>query len=295
MSIGDRFEKFCNNIRFSDEVVATIRLRYKEILKRLNLDFWSTYSDSQHGMYVGSYGRGTSIHASDIDMIYILPFSYYQQYNNYKSNGQSALLQTVKEHLLQRYPNTTIRGDGQVVVVTFSDGVRFEILPCFEQAGNNALTYPDTHYGGSWKSTNPRAEIAAINELNGKTNKNLKRLCRMVRAWKDCHSVSISGLLIDTLAHNFLSKWEYSNKGFLYYDWMTRDFFKYLSGLNSQQKYWHAPGSNQQVYSDGYFVQEARRAYDRSLQAIEHEDKGYTVSADNEWREIYGYRFKNYT
>ncbi|MFY0584324.1 hypothetical protein ACN28S_67450 [Cystobacter fuscus] len=47
----------------------------------------------------------------------------------------------------------------------------------------------------------------------------------MARAWKDKHGIGMGGLLIDTLAHNFLeSTTEYDNRSFLYFDWMSRDF-----------------------------------------------------------------------
>ncbi|MDR1974389.1 MAG: hypothetical protein LBQ31_06905 [Bacteroidales bacterium] len=43
-------------------------------------------------------------------------------------------------------------------------------------------------------------------------NKNLRRLCRMARAWKDMWDIPIGGLLIDTLAYNFLKDWEHKDK-----------------------------------------------------------------------------------
>lgn len=42
-------------------------------------------------------------------MIFQLPYKYYEQYNNYESNGQSALLQKVKESLQKTYSTTHIK------------------------------------------------------------------------------------------------------------------------------------------------------------------------------------------
>ena len=47
----------------------------------------------------------------------------------------------------------------------------------------------------------------------------------MVRAWKEKCNVPISGILIDTLAYKFIENWTYKDKSYLYYDFMSRDFF----------------------------------------------------------------------
>ncbi|WP_443606833.1 hypothetical protein [Alistipes putredinis] len=39
----------------------------------------------------------------------------------------------MKNAILQTYPNSDIHGDGQVVVINFSDGIKFEVLPAFRQ------------------------------------------------------------------------------------------------------------------------------------------------------------------
>lgn len=290
MSISDKFSAFCSNLRMSYDTVSAVRSRYHSITKRLNKDFRDTDSEVLNSLYVGSYGRGTAIHVSDIDMLYILPWNYYSKYDSYEGNGQSALLQAVKDSIKQTYPVTYISGDGQVVKVSFSDGVVFEVVPCFEKA-DGSFYYPDTHNGGSWKTTNPKPEINTINTWNNITNKNLRRLCRMIRAWKDNCNVPMGGLLIDTFAYRFLKDWEHKDKSFLYYDWMTRDFFKYLSERDDNQSYWTAVGSGQYIYSKGKFTAKAKTAYDNALIAIEKEDKGYSYTANYYWRAIYGTKF----
>lgn len=293
MSISEKFETFCKEIRMKQNVVNDVSFRYKQITKRLNKDFYEIDSEIRNSLYVGSYGRGTAIHVSDIDMLFILPNSYYWKYDKYISNGQSQLLQEVKKSISNTYPQTRLRGDGQVVVVEFSDGIKFEIVPCFLSQDNTSYIYPNSNGGGSWKLTKPKEEIDAINTLNTNTNKNLKRLCRMIRAWKDTCNVDIGGLLIDTMAYNFLKDWEYKDKTYMYYDWMTRDFFKFLSEENDNKAYWYAVGSNQLIYNDGLFVAKAKKAYNNALEAIQNEKDKYEYSANNKWREIYGNKFSN--
>ena len=61
MTISEKFQIFCKNIRIDDNVVDVISYRYKRITKRLNIDFWGSDSEISHSLYVGSYGRGTAI------------------------------------------------------------------------------------------------------------------------------------------------------------------------------------------------------------------------------------------
>jgi len=290
MSISKKFENFNEDIRIKSKHVDKIKLRYKKITKRLNQDFWNSESEINHSLYVGSYGRDTDIHVSDVDILFQLPYAIYQKYNQYLGNGQSALLQAVRESLKKTYSTTHLKADGQIVAISFDDGISFEIVPCFINI-NKSYTYPDTNDGGKWKTTNPKPEIQAIKIKNIDCNYNLKRLCRMTRAWKSKHNVPIGGLLIDTLAHNFLNDWYYKDKSFIFYDWMARDFFKFLGNQDSNKKYWLALGSSQYVYRRGNFEYKAKQAYNLTLEAIKLEEDKYPYTANIKWKEIFGSKF----
>lgn len=291
MGLADWFSGFCSNLTIQDG--GTISTRYKTITRRLNTDFWSTTSETSHSLYVGSYGRNTAIRGfSDLDMVFELPSALYHQYNAYSGNGQSALLQAIKASMQKTYSTSSIGGDGQVVVVSFQDGITFEVVPVFtNQAGS--YTYPDSNGGGSWKTTNPKPEIQAIKNRNIACNKNLIPLCRMARAWKRKWEVPIGGLLIDTLAYQFIENYEYRDKSYLYYDFMCRDFFKWMSEQSAEQVYWKAPGSGQYVYGKGLFQYKAKRCYNISVDAIAYETSTPKKewSAKQEWRKIFGTSF----
>ena len=156
MSIAKWFDTFNVNLLMKTTTVGDISYRYKRITKQLNKDFWNSDSDTLHSLYVGSYGRGTEIHTSDIDVIMQLPYSIYTQYNNHLGNGQSALLQVVKTSIEKTYNPTYMKADGQVIKLDFTDGINFEIVPVFlNNAGS--FMYPDTNFGGSWKITDPKS------------------------------------------------------------------------------------------------------------------------------------------
>lgn len=289
MGIGEDFQHFCSELAVSRR--ERIADRYAQITKRLNLEFWNSDSYNYHSFYTGSYGRGTAIDTtSDVDMLFRLPYEYYERYEGYATNGQAALLQEVRSAVKKTYSVTDIGSDGSVIVVPFTDGITFEVLPGFVNK-DDSYTFPDSSTGGRWKSTNPKPEIATIDDVDKVCNYNLKYLCRIARAWKATWQVPISGLLIDTLAHNFIKAWQYRDKSFLYYDYMSRDFFEFLAGQNEQQEYWLSPGANQKVWRKGPFEYKAKRCRNISLEAIEHYSRNEIWSARQKWREIYGSAF----
>ena len=291
MGLADWFSTFCANIKVQDG--GTISTRYKNITRRLNSDYWTTTSDTAHSLYVGSYGRNTAIQGiSDLDMIFQLPYSVYEQYDKYSGNGQSALLNAVKTSIEKTYSTTSIRADGQVILVPFNDGITFEVVPAFINK-DDSFTYPDSNNGGRWRTTNPKPEIEAIRARNAVCNGNLILLCRMMRSWKNKWNVSIGGLLIDTLAYQFIESYTYRDKSYLYYDFFCRDFFKWMAEQDENQEYWKAPGSGQYVYGKGLFQYKANRCYNISLEAIAHETASpkQEWSAKQKWRDIFGNLF----
>lgn len=145
---------------------TSISVRYHTITRAVNVEFWNSTSTTANSLYVGSYGRGTAVDTSDIDILVEIPQAEYQRYDYQKGNGQSRLLQAVRNAILASYPRTDIRADGQVVKVSFSDGMKMEILPAFPQYSywgmKEGYTYPDSNDGGRWLSTNPKAEQEAM-------------------------------------------------------------------------------------------------------------------------------------
>ena len=283
MSVAEMFSQFLTNLAIGNS--EDISYRYGQITGALNKHFRDTESKEANTLQVGSFGRKTAIDGiSDLDMLYIVPRSKWNTYNT--QGGQLKLLQDTKSAILNRYPSTDIRVDRLVVTVTYTD-FHVEVQPVFEQ-DDLSYKYPDTKNGGSWKITKPREEMNEVAAKDAVKNSNLRRLCKMARAWKNKHGVGLGGLLIDTLAYNFLvSTEEYDSKSFLYYDYLSRDFFKYLSEQPDQDRY-AAPGSGQHVKVKQKFQSKAKKAHDLCLKAIEAEGQ---ANVYDKWKALYGRPF----
>ena len=291
MGVGEWFYEFCSGLRISSDARSSFGYRTGRIAGQLNEDFRGLDSKYANRFYLGSYGRTTAIPSvSDIDLLYELPAALYAKYDGYATNGQSALLGAVRASLLKTYSSSHIAGDGQVVVINFDAGVRFEILPAFANQGGG-YTFADSNAGGSWKTCKPKQEMESFAGRNADVNANLVELGRMGRAWRDNVNASMSGMLIDTLAYQFIENWAHRKQSYLYYDYLTRDFFNYLAGQNSQQMYWLAPGSGSYVFRTGPFEYKARQAELRALEAIQFQAGSHDWSAKQKYREIYGTAF----
>lgn len=243
----------------SRDIISTVKTRYETVTHAINREFWNLQSDTSHSLLVGSYGRGTAIDTSDIDVLVELPKSEYDRYDIVKGNGQSRLLQAVRCAIQTAYPRSDIRADGQVVKIAFSDGIRFEVLPAFQSVNywgqsDSNYTYPDTNMGGNWKSTNPKAEQDAMKIKNNSSNGLLFDTCKHIRRVRDDNfsSYHLSGIVIDSFVYAAMGNWQWTREG----DSTSAaygDYERVLSNyLNQHSSYWlplalSAPGSNQTV------------------------------------------------
>jgi len=272
MSFKKDFETFCGNILLDNR--SDMETSAGEIAKKLNAYYYNLDKDASSHLYiVGSVGRSTAIKdSSDLDIIFDLPSSVYKRFNGYETNGQSALLQEVKTVMQERYPKTKMRGDGQVVVIEFTN-YTVELVPAFLQS-DDRFKYPDTHDNGSWKYTDPMKEQEECVNSEECSNGNFYNFCHIIRSWKNTIGFEFGGLLIDTLVYNhFSGNSDYSDKAYADYLSILQNLFDYLKGLDKDQKYWLAVGSNQHVNNtgNGAFVGKAKKAVKKIADAIDNE------------------------
>lgn len=210
--MSDRVQK--RGEKIPQDTRNLISLRYHTVTKAINNEFWSSTSDTLHSLYVGSYGRNTAIDTSDIDILVELPSILFDHFNNLNGNSQSRLLQAVRNAILNSYPKSDVRADGQVVKIAFSDGMDFEIIPAFI-SWDGSYKYPDSNIGGSWKSTNPKAEQEAMAQKNRSSNGLLYDTCRHIRFIRDnsLSSYHLSGIVIDSFVYEAIGNWRWLNRG----------------------------------------------------------------------------------
>lgn len=280
------FQMFLNNLKVSnrDDISTT----YRRITTRLNADFHHIDSDVVHSLQVGSFGRRTAIDGiSDLDMVFELSKADYDRIDARAGNGQSALLQEVKASLLATFPKTDVVGDGPVVVVPLKHH-HFEVLPAFLQ-DDGSYVYGDTKNGGSWKSTNPRAEKVAFDKLDIDSNGNARSIAKMLRAWKNQHGVPMSGWLIDSLVADFFSSNnEWAGATLDDYPSLLIELFDYLAEFDGDSPVF-APGSGAVVPVDGNFSAKASKALKKCREALDSDE---LIEKCKKWKSVFGVDFQ---
>ena len=220
-----------------------------------------------------------------------MPLWVILRYDAYKTGGQSALLQNVKESLLKSFPRTTIKGDGQAVVVDYNSR-KFEIIPAFISQGR--IFIADTTDGGCWKSTNPLAEAEQLRMENLATRGLVKQLIKYTKIWKYSQDVDIRSIVLEYAALRFVQQWPFlhsslkapDNIDAFYHDWLVRDFFDFLL------KHDRLIMENNEVIPFGnLWRRKTEKAYLNAFLACRCERADQLILAEMHWKNIFGSQF----
>ncbi len=285
IAVTKRFEEFNKNLSLTTLQRQDGQTKRSGVVSCLNRHYYGSTSGTDNSFLVGSWSKGTAIRPPrDVDMCFVLPVAVYNRLQGHRWNRQSALLQEVKDVLADTYPDTDMRGDGQVVMVGF-ETFNVEVAPAFLLT-NDRFWVCDTNDGGSYKETDPRAEVNNIEAVDQANNRNLRPLIRMLKAWQANCSVPIKSFQLELLAADFIAKSPWRLNNFFYFDWITRDFFAYL--YNRANTAVVVPGTLELIYIGNEWQSRSESAYYRAVKACEYEKINSVYAAGEEWQKIFG-------
>lgn len=288
--VGAKFDRFLSNIQLTKTQSDDAITKHTGVRKTLHAAYYSSPYESSTSLLVGSYGKDTAVRPpSDIDILFRIPSSRFSQYDTASGNGQSQLLQDVKNILKKTYPTTDMRADGQVVVVPFTS-FAVEVLPVFDRSTGGYLT-PDTHGGGSWKVSDPSGEMARLTASNRRSTGKATHLIRMMKVWKRECNVPIKSFAAELIAVDFLATWQHYDKTSTYYDYMVRDFLAYL--ITRARSGMAVPGTTEYYAFGDEWKSRAESASERAIKACKYEaDSTADSQATAEWQKIFGVMFE---
>jgi hypothetical protein len=285
IAVRQRFGAFNNNIGVTKaqwEDAATKQLGIRQALQRTCYGA----SEAPNGFVVGSWGKNTQVRPpTDVDLFFPLPDQEFARFNTYSGNKQSALLQEVRQSLLETYPQTTMRADGQVVIIAFNT-LTVEVVPVFRRPNSTQFIMPDTNGGGRWKTSDPRAENEMLDHADSVSNQNTRRMIKMLKTWKRECKVPLKSFEIEVITSVFMREYENRQYDYYWYDWYFRDFFAYLCRLNNLTL--TLPGTGEIVELGDEWITKAISARDRALKACEFEYQDQVIEAGLEWQKIFG-------
>ncbi len=285
VAVRQRFTQFHNNLSLTPTQFLDGLTKRNGVVNSLNRRYYGSTSDTENSFLVGSWGKDTATRPPrDVDLYFLLPVAVHTRFQAHVWNRQSALLQEVKGALTETYPDTDMSGDGQVVVVRFGT-YSVEVVPAFLLT-NGRYWICNTNDGGSYKETDPWAEVDHINTVNQANNGNLRPLIRMLKAWQAYCSVPIKSFQLELLAADFISKSLWRRYDFFWFDWISRDFFAYL--YHRANTFIAVPGTLETIHLGNDWQSRAESAYWRAVKACDHEQYNRVDAAGEEWQKIFG-------
>src|SRR3546814_860981 len=152
IGVTKRFKDFHQNLLLTEEEHADGTTKHGNVRKCLNQHYYGSDSKTANSFLVGSWAKGTRVRPPrDVDIYFQLPVAVYERFEQVKGNKQSAILQEVKGVLQKTYPNTDMRGDGQIVVVRFNS-MSVEVAPVFA-LDSGRFYFCNSHDGRSEEHT----------------------------------------------------------------------------------------------------------------------------------------------
>ncbi|RWC29873.1 MAG: nucleotidyltransferase [Mesorhizobium sp.] len=287
VAVRERFRRLVSDLQITQEEVNDGWTKHINVGRSLERAYYGQGSgDYPPSLLVGSWGKGTQVKPSnDIDSFFILPPVVKSRFDLRSGNVQSQLLQEVKSYLLATYPQTDIRGDGQVVVVNFNS-ITLELVPVFRHGAQFLI--PDTRNEGSWRVADPIAQMSLIEDHDKAMNGNVRAVSKIIKLWCREKDVPLKSFIVELLVAEFLSLCGYGMYSTYWYDFYVRDFLNFL--VQRADSYVFIPGTGE-VYGLGrQWLPKAVAARDVAVQACDWEYSDYDVTAGQEWQKIFGSR-----
>jgi SMODS domain-containing protein len=284
------FDAFLKQLELTPEDRKDAEGKAERIARSLYAKYYPSrlIFDSSCYLKVGSYGKDTAAACdTDLDMLFVLPRDVFYRVENFLENKQSRLLQEVKNAMFFTFPRTPLRADGPIIAAPFSS-YHIEVIPGFRCDDGTYLT-AHTSNGGSWRYSNPAAELAQLKAADLATVGKASHLTKMLKAWKYECNVDIKSISLEVLATVFAQEWQFRYQTVYYYDWMIRDFFRFM--LEYVNGWTRVPGTQEKIELGITWATKCASAYQRALKACEFEQADYPISATIEWQKIFGSRF----
>lgn len=280
-----RFSQLLANLTITDRQCEDGQTKQAGIRACLNRHYWGTSSETANSFLIGSWGKLMQVRPSrDVDIMFLLPAKVYQRFQQRDGNRQSQLLQEVKGVLAATYGQTTMRGDGQVVVVPFNT-MPMEVVPGF-RCNNGSIIICDTNDGGRYMTSTAEAEANEMETSNLAWNGNTRALARMMKCWQRERNVPLKSFQLERLAVEFMRQWPHRDRDVFWYDWMIRDFLAYLIGRASGLLL--MPGTGEVIPLGSDWLSRAQAASGAAVEACNNERDNYGALAGTEWEKIFG-------
>jgi hypothetical protein len=279
------FDKLKQNLQITDLQGSTVSTRQTNVRDAVKAEL--TVLDD---FLTGSYKRSTMIAPltkADIDIFMVLDPKYYKQ------NGQTYILDKVRDVLKETYPKSPkVSRDGQAVTITFTD-FKVDVVPAFKRQGGGYLI-PDCILS-RWIPTDPKEHVTIWSAANAAHNGDLVPLIKIIKAWNRSNGDLLQSFHLESMVLQILNGMTISN----FWSGARYVFDKGRTVVESSVLDPAGYGSNTGAYLNTQakldaVVSRFDTAYARAINAEGLENQGKIEDAFSKWQLVFGSYFPAY-
>lgn len=308
--VAQRFATFLHDLQPAPAALATIEAACSDVEKLLHRWLRLPPSDARriraHPAHagierVGGYANGTALaDGATVDLLLILPERYRPSAAVVQPRASGPRnLERLVDLLGQRFGAIETDSQGWIGIRTdrqatpSSASVRVRVLPAFACATGGALVAAPARRScnSPWRHLDPAAQRHRLDQADRLSGGKARHLVRLIKAWRNANAAPLSGFAIELLVCEFLEVWLYRRRSLLFYDWMVRDVFFWLT-LQAGRTL-PVPGTLETLPLGDRWLAAARRAHATARVAADLERDNDAVAALGRWREIFGLTFCN--
>jgi predicted nucleotidyltransferase len=172
------FRDFVRDILPTEAALARVDTHAEQVAKRLRTSF-----AVNRVLTFGSHWKGTAIQKhSDLDLFVVMSSDETRKWS--RDDGSRTILARVRNDLQERFRATTVRRDGQAVVVKFDQGdFAVDVVPAKFAGLGSAATYLIPDGMGQWIETSPSAQKASVDAANEASGGKVVPVIRLLKWW----------------------------------------------------------------------------------------------------------------
>lgn len=270
------------------DVAALLERRFgiRQPKRRLRRGSATSESAAEQIRVIGGHAKGTAIGGTGtIDLLHVTGAP--------ETASASARTTEVIDLLGERYGAVQVAPPGWLMVeprcaLPHCGRIKVRVLPATASAAGGARVDVSSprRPGIAWMHLDPAAEAAHLDLMDRLTDGKARHLIRIVKAWRRAVKAPIGGFAIELLAAEFLSVWLYRRRSLLFYDWMVRDFFFWLT--LQAGKVLTVPGTGEPLPLGDAWRDAAAAAHTTAARAADLERDNQSLAALGQWRELFG-------
>lgn len=194
--VSEYFRQLAVEVLPTEAALAKVQTHVEQISKRLQVRF-----EVNRIMRVGSHVKGTAIRGySDLDLFVVMTRDEARRWA--RDDSSRTLIARVRSDLQERFHATTVRRDGQAVVVKFAQGdFAVDVVPAIFAGVGAAALYQIPDGLGRWVQTSPTGQVNYLREANSKAGNKVIPLVRLLKWWAQSREVTspIKSLYLELL------------------------------------------------------------------------------------------------